>query len=102
MAKENKGLPSRIRLSQDLEQKISEFMKKQNRPFPNAVDELLRIAFGRITEAERREMELLHKVDSLEREMKKRMKAIEKIELHEHGVGSPERDRFEGKKNDNL
>ena len=82
-----KSLPTSVRLREDVREKVQEFMERENREFPNAIDELLRIAFGKISAYEKDMAEL-----------KARLARIEAIELHEHGPDSPLRKEIEGKK----
>lgn len=82
--KKPKGLPTSIRFEPDIQQKIAEFMLKENRPFPNALDELLRKAFAvmegnKIDENELKKtleytINRLHEIEKLEHE-----RAIEEI-----------------------
>lgn len=46
MTEEKPVFPSRVRLKPDVKKKLSEFMIKENRPFANALDTLLRKALG--------------------------------------------------------
>lgn len=75
-----------LKIRKDILDRIENFAEKENRSIANAVEVLIEMAFAKMARHEK-DME----------ELKARMEAIEKIELHEHGVDSPIRAAAEKK-----